>query len=223
MKAALLIGCGSKFGLDFLTHLLDDGWDVYSISGSLIDNNNPQLHQMVIDWKSVNVATIESFIRNCPSMDMIFFNQNSSSLAAEYFEKNHYKTIELWKQEKIWQQTYFVSCILPFHVIHSLGDKCDFKTKVGWMLSSYIYDHKNIGHADYISNKYQNYLVMKNFSKRHDACFFGVNPDNLANTNTPTNIKHLTSFIDNSLRENLNGLVIHFDTTEDINFQKFTL
>ena len=221
MKTALLIGCGSKFGLNVLTHLLDDGWDVYSISGSTIDDD--RLHQTVVDWHTVGIADIEKFMRQCPNIDLVFFNQNSSSLAHNSFEQNSFPTVELWKQEKVWSQSYFVSCILPFHIIHSLGDRCSEDTKVGWMLSSYIYDHKNIGHADYISNKYQNYLLMRNFSEQHPSCFFGINPDNLSDTNTQDNIKNLTSFIENSLREDLNGLVIRFDATEDMNFRRFNI
>ena len=221
MKKALLIGCGSKFGLELLTNLLTQGWEIYSISGSKINLDNSNLHQHIINWQTVAVTDLEKFLRTCPDLDLVFFNQNSSSLESKYFGKDYYNTLELWKQEKTWTQSYFVSCILPFHIIHSLKDKCHNHTKIAWMLSSYIYSHTNIGTADYIGNKYQNYLIMKNFSQSFDACFFGINPDNLNTTNTEDNIEKLISFIINAENNLLNGRVIKFNTTEDTNFQIF--
>jgi hypothetical protein len=221
MKKALLIGCGSKFGLDLLKILLDQDWEIYSISGSLIDISNNRLHQKVINWGTTNVTELEKFLISCSTLDMIFFNQNSSSLSSDYFTKNYYNTIELWKQEKTWSQSYFVSCILPFHIIHSLKDKCNTNTKIAWMLSEYIYQHCDTRYPDYIGNKYQNYLIMKNFSRNHESSFFGINPGNLAETNTKTNIVNLISFIEQTPKNLLNGIVINFDTTIDTNFQIF--
>ena len=220
MKTALLIGCGSKFGLDLLKNLLDQNWTIYSISGSIIDSQSDNLYQEIVDWKTVNVGTIEKFLKSCPQMNLIFFNQNSSALEKDYFTRNYYSTLELWKQEKTWSQSYFVSCILPFHIIHSLGNRCDINTKVVWMLSTYIYSHTNISHADYIGNKYQNYLIMKNFSQTHPSCFIGINPDALSETGTTDNIKKLITVIDDALT-NISGKVIKFDASEDENFRQF--
>jgi len=221
VKTALLVGCGSKFGLEVLTNFLDHDWTVYSLSGSLTDIKNDNLHQEVIDWKTINVANIEKFLNCLPNLDFIFFNQNSSALNQQNFQQNCHSTVDLWKQEKTWSQCYFVSCILPFHIIHSLGDRCDKNTKVGWMLSTYVYFHSDIKNADYIGNKYQNFLMMKNFSKTHPACFFGINPDNLIETNTTDNIENLISMCDDMKYEDLNGLVLKFNKVEDPGFQKF--
>jgi len=220
MKTALLIGCGSKFGLTLLKNLLDQNWTIYSISGTSVDIQSHNLYQKIVDWDNFNVGIIEKFLKNCPKMDLIFFNQNSSALDKDYFTKNYYSTLELWKQEKTWSQSYFVSCILPFHIIHSLGDRCDNNTKVGWMLSTYIYNHTNISNADYIGNKYQNYLIMKNFSQVHPSCFIGINPDTLSETGTIDNIKKLITFIENATTV-ISGKVIKFDASEDDNFQQF--
>jgi len=219
MKTALLIGCGSKFGLDLLKQLLDQNWKIYSISGSQIDLASKNLTHLTIDWKTVTVANLEKFLRDCPRLDLIFFNQNSSALAKDNFTETYYTTLELWKQEKTWLQSYFVSCILPFHIVHSLGNRCDTNTKISWMLSSYIYRHSDIGNADYIGNKYQNYVLMKNFSQHHPSCFFGINPDSLANNNTEQNIKNLIAVVDSS--DDINGTVIKFDKSEDNNFDQF--
>ena len=219
MKTALLIGCGSKFGLNLLRYLLAQDWTVYSISGSTIDLDCSRLHQKIVDWKSFSQADLEKFLKTCPAVDLVFFNQNSSALHPDYFAPNYYTTLELWKQEKTWNQCYFVSCILPFHIIHTLGNRCNTNTRVAWMLSSYIYDHSDIGHADYLGNKYQNYVLMKNFAQHHPACFFGVNPDNLGTTDTEHNIRSLIDCVESA---NLNGQVIKFDGTTDLSFNRFT-
>ena len=216
MKTALLIGCGSKFGLTLLKQLLTAGWRVYSISGSDVEHPG-DLHHLTIDWKTVTVANLEPFLKTVPELDLVFFNQNASALAGSNFSIDSYKTVELWRQEKIWAQSYFVSCILPFHIIHTLGQRCSKKTKVAWMLSSYIYKHRDISNADYVGNKYQNDLMMRNFSEHHDSCFFGVNPDNLAsNQNTDILVSILTS--DSC---NLSGNVVKFDGSTDTNFAVF--
>jgi hypothetical protein len=217
MNTALLVGCGSKFGLELTQRLLNMGWTVFSISGSDISCPG-NLHHLTIDWSTVNVAQLEKFLKVVPGLDLVFFNQNSSSLSSDNFTANSFKTAELWKQEKTWAQSYFVSCILPFHIIHTLGTRCSDTTKVGWMLSEYIYNHSDISYPDYIGNKYQNYLLMKSFSKNHNSCFFGVNPDNLSlNQNTDNLVGILTSS-----PCDLHSKVIKFDGSIDIHFEKFT-
>lgn len=219
MKTALLIGCGSKFGLNFQKTLLNEGWEISSISGT-VDNNS--VNQLIVDWKKFTVADIELFLKKQSSIDLIFFNQNSSALAADSFKLNNYSTLELWKQEKTWAQAYFTSCILPFHIIHSLKNKLTSETKIAWMLSSFIHSHSDINHADYIGNKYQNYLIMKNFSLRFPGCFFGINPDSLDKTNTVDNIQTLIRTI-NQPAANLNGKVLFFDGTADSKFDVFNI
>jgi hypothetical protein len=178
MKTALLIGCGSKFGLTLLESLLQQGWQVFSISGSALPAHD-NLTQLTVDWHTVSVANMEKYLKSLPDIDLVFCNQNASALAAHNFGVDSYSTVELWKQEKTWAQSYFVSCILPFHIIHTLGSRCTASTKIGWMLSGYVCNHSDVSNADYIGNKYQNYVLMKAFSEHHPSCFFGVNPDDL--------------------------------------------
>jgi hypothetical protein len=217
MKTALLIGCGSKFGINFQNTLLDEGWSISSISGTASNNS---VNQLTIDWKKFTVADLEAFLKRQPKIDLLFFNQNSSSLSADSFKSGKYSTLELWKQEISWNRSYFTSCILPFHIIHSLKNKLTPETKIAWMLSSYVHTHNDIDHADYISNKYQNYLIMKNFSIHFPGCFFGINPDSLDKTNTENNIQTLIQTINQPI-ENLNGKVLFFDGTLDKKFNFF--
>jgi hypothetical protein len=222
MKTALLIGCGSKFGLNFQKVLLENEWTVNSISGTFIDKLDGLSNQLIVDWRKFTIADLELFLKNQPTIDLIFFNQNSSALSSNSFNAGNYPKLELWKQEKSWAQAYFTSCILPFHVIHSLHNKLTAETKVAWMLSSFVYNHSDINHADYIGNKYQNYLIMKNFSMCFPGCFFGINPDSLDKTNTADNIKILLRTINQPV-ENLNGKVVFFDGTNDKGFNMFNL
>jgi hypothetical protein len=221
MKSALLIGCGSKFGAFLTNQLLDKGYAIYSISSSTSTDPN----HLTVDWKTVNVTHLEKFLKSCPDLDLIFFNQNASALSEPCFRGDSLPTLELWKLEKSWSQSYFVSCILPFHIIHSLGNKCSEHTKVGWMLSTYVHSHpnnSNLGFADYIGNKYQNYVVIKNFSRQHKSSFFGINPDNLTSQDHRDTAQQLTAFLENSSSEQLNGKIFYYNGNEEHNFDSFT-
>ena len=212
---ALLIGCGSKWGLTVLQSLLDAGWNVYSISGS-----NPVVHPRLthldIEWNTVDQPTVEKFLRQLPVLDFVFFNQNGSALSYDNFEKQS-TLLDTWKLEKNWSQQYFVSVILPYHIIKTVNT--NKRSIVAWMLSTYIYKHTNITHADYIGNKYQNYLIMRNFSRTGTACFCGVNPMELE-----SNLVDPTQFIENIFtikREELNGSVVYLNGKSDNNFEMF--
>ena len=54
---ALLIGCGSKFGLVLLNSLLASGWEVHSISGSDLEPHE-NLRHLEINWFNYNINTI---------------------------------------------------------------------------------------------------------------------------------------------------------------------
>ena len=152
---------------------------------------------------------------------MVFFNQNSSSLSQDSFKE--LSTIDLWTLSKHWTQSYFVSCILPFYIIQTLKKQCVKDTQVVWMLSSYVYAHpdrpEQIGHADYISNKYQNYAILKNFSINHPACFFGITPEKSHDLEDDVKLLELIKFITSA--DNKNGKVFYLDGTEDKHFDNF--
>lgn len=209
---ALLVGCGSKFGLKLLQALLDNNCTVYSITGSAIEPHE-RLHQLTVDWNTYNQATVESFLKTLPELDLVFFNQNATALSDKSYDSQ--SKLELLKLEKHWAQSYFSSCILPFHIVHSAKLKAE--SKVVWMLSSYIYNHEQIKYADYLGNKFQNYITMKNFSQTNRACFMGINPDNL---NNGFELKDVITLLEQH-NPALNGKVVYFDGTEDKNFDKF--
>lgn len=222
-KQALIVGGGSKFGLQFLNSLLDKDWHVNLISGSSIVEH-PKCNQIQVDWKNLKITDIEKFLNNLPVQSLIFFNQNSSALGSDNcYKVDSYTKLNLWKQEKDWNQAYFVSCILPFHIIHTLAERCTPETKIGWMLSSLILAHKSthIQYSDYIGNKYFNYIMIKNFSVHHHSSFFGINPDSLDETGTNENLDKLIKFVSESNRETINNKVFKMTADEDLNFRKF--
>lgn len=214
-KNCLLIGCGSKFGLELLEYLLAQGYLVHSISGSSI--THPGVNHLQVDWKTVSAASIEKFLKGLPDLDLVFFNQNSSSLNADDFIKNK-STGDLWRLGKHWNQSYFVSCILPFHIIHTLRSV----GRVAWMLSPLMYHHDDphMRFADYIGNKYQNYLILKNFSQYNHSIFIGLNPDKPLAIVDADRIPRLVKFIE-STDESANGRVFFIDGTEDTNVDRF--
>jgi len=214
---ALLLGCGSKWGLTVQQQLLAKGWTVCSLSSTkLAEQDN--LYQDIIDWNTVNQGTIEKFLRLLPTIDFILFNQNGSALSYDNFNQE-VPVIDTWRLEKNWTQQYFVSVILPYHIIKTVS--LNKNSRVAWMLSAFVYQHTNINHADYIGNKYQNYLIMKNFSRTGDACFCGINPMELDQNQTSTGV-----FVDTILgmdTNELNSNVIYLDGNKDINFQNFSV
>ena len=208
----LILGCGSKWGRQLLDSLASNH-TVYSISSQDIHNVN----NLKIDWSSLGPATVEKFLKNLPDIDLVFFNQNGSALSGQNFD--HMKTIDHWKLEKHWSQQYYNSVIFPFHVVQSINLNKD--SIVAWMLSSYVYQHINIDHADYVGNKYQNFVVMKNFSKTGKSCFCGVNPMDIDNPNVTVD-KFITNLFEYK-KEELNGNVIYFNGEIDLNFKTFSV
>jgi hypothetical protein len=214
---ALLLGCGSKWGLTVQQQLLAKDWTVYSLS-STEQTEQDNLHQHIIDWNTVNQSTVEKFLRSLPELDFVLFNQNGSALSYANFDQQ-VPIIDTWRLEKNWTQQYFVSVILPYHIIKTVSLNKD--SRAAWMLSTFVYQHTNIDHADYIGNKYQNYLIMKNFSRTGDACFCGINPMELDQNQTSTGV-----FVDTILgmdTKELNSSVIYLDGNKDINFHNFSV
>jgi hypothetical protein len=207
----LLVGCGKKWGRQLLDSFVDKKHNVYSLSSCIIEN----IDNYQVNWATTNVAKIEKFLKKLPQLDFVLFNQNGSALNTENFFQT--QTIELWKLEKNWNQQYFNSVILPYHIIQSI--KLKKTTIISWMLSSYVYRHSNINYADYIGNKYQNYLIMKNFSKTETSCFCGINPTSLYDHEIDTN-QFINNFFNQKI-EKLNGNVVYLDGQIDTNFKLF--
>lgn len=218
MKTALLIGCGSKLGLNITTELQARGYNTYSISGSESNDTN----HLQINWHTFTIADLARFLKQVPKCDLVLFNQNSSSLSSQVFEPQ-VDTIELWRLEQHWAQSYFASCILPFHIVHTLGDRLTSTSRVAWMLSNYVHSHPNdvnYGYADYIGNKHQNYLIMKNFSLNHLGCFVGLNPDVMDCTDWVVKTQSLIGVLESEL---ISGTVYNFDGTVDTGINVFNI
>jgi hypothetical protein len=216
MKTALLIGCGSKFGLNITKELQANGYRTYSISGS----ESTDADHLQIAWLTVTVADIERFLRQVPECDIVLFNQNASALSSQQFEQ-HLDTVELWRLEGHWSQAHFASCVLPFHIVHTLGDRLTSTSRVAWMLSNYVHTHPsddNFGYADYIGNKQQNYLMMRNFSLHHPSCFVGINPDVMDGSGWAAKARSVVTVLESDL---VSGTVYYCDGTIDTGVDVF--
>ena len=60
VKNCLLVGCGSKFGLEMLEYLMELGYTINLISGSGVKYKH--INHLQIDWKTLNVSQIEKFL-----------------------------------------------------------------------------------------------------------------------------------------------------------------
>lgn len=171
---ALFVGAGKNLGLALIRHLRSEEHKVYHITGSTVDAD---VDDLIVDWSQVRETNLHRWLASLPYIDLVFYNQNSSSLNQSSFEPGQYTVLELWKQMTHWQQSHYVSCQLPFQIIHTLGNRLSRTSRVCWMLSCMVVRHKHDpGHADYIANKFQNYLMVKNFARSHPSCFFGIDP-----------------------------------------------
>jgi hypothetical protein len=201
----LYIGTGKGIGAELLAHRRSLGHTVYTISSVDGENN------FKVDWSTVNPTDLHRAVKSLPALDIVFFNQNASALSQKTFNLKNYKPLELWQQSKYWQQTYFVSCQLPFMLIHELGDRVNEKTRVGWMLSHLINDHTaDYQYADYIGNKYQNYMLMKNFASNHPGNFFGIEPGSLPKSDFKQQVDQISQIF---AQDDLNGKVFCLDGT----------
>ena len=199
----LFVGASKGLAKSLAQIRADTGHEILHVSSAESTDQNG----IKVDWKHVRESDLHRFLMRLPKIDLLFFNQNGSSLSASSFQNNRYETLDLWKQIAHWKQSYFVSCQLPFQIIHCLGDRLDEQSRVLWMLSSMVVRHSNDpGYADYIGNKFQNYLIMKNFARAHRACFIGIDPGNLNDGDDENKLSALLELIDRPV-EITNGRV----------------
>jgi hypothetical protein len=172
----LFVGAGQGFGQSFKQARKQSGQQVFEISSSVAIADT----HLTVDWSTVNEASVHRFLKNLPQIDLVFFNQNGSSLSARSFQDLNGNILDLWQQISHWRQSYFVSCQLPFQIIQTLGDRLTSHSRICFMLSSTVVRHStSLEYADYIGNKFQNYLVMKNFARSHPSTFLGIDPGSL--------------------------------------------
>jgi hypothetical protein len=204
----LYIGTSKGFVSQAIKMRREQGHTVFCISSQPSDDP----YTFTVDWKTVNAADIYKITKALPNLDLILFNQNSSSLNQNSFESTMSdQTLMIWKQMDHWRQSYFVSCQLPFSLIHHLQSKISTDTRVIWMLSSMIVRHQSsTEYADYIGNKYQNFLIMKNMAQNHTGCFFGIDPGDISGSDFGTKIAQFQELIKKDTNI-LSGLVWKFD------------
>ena len=189
MKNALLIGCGNKSGERIINGCIEAGYSVTNIgSGASVI---PTVNNIEIDWKDLDIIKLHKIlVKINHKVDFIFFNQNASTLSNENFIESK-RTFDTWQLVKNWSNSHWLSCQLPYFLIRTLGENLHSETIIGWMLSGYVnYKAKGVDeYPDYSGNKFTNYLIMKNFSKRFKC--FGINPEFEKSDKIPTLIKEI--------------------------------
>jgi len=172
MSNALVIGCGSKFGHAVVTELENHSVTVYGISGTAESDR-----VLKVDWATCVIASFEKFLRQLPELDFVIFNQNSNSLINTYWKLDSVPTLEVWRQSKQWHQSYYVNCVMPTHVLHTLvnANKIKDQSIVTWMLSRGMLNTQ-IHNINYYGQKYQNYCNMQQFARNNPQTFIGVCP-----------------------------------------------
>jgi hypothetical protein len=206
----LYVGTGKRFAKELIADRRARGHRVYCISGQAGEDT------FQVDWHTITAADIHKITRKLPELDVVLFNQNASSLSKSCFESDQYPTLDLWRQIDHWEQSYFVSCQMPFAIIHGLGSKLTEHSRIAWTLSSMITDHTHDEqYADYIAYKYQNYMLMKNFAHNHPGSFFGIDPGQITDgiatdQDFGVKISQYNQLLD---QPNLNGQVWMIDGT----------
>jgi hypothetical protein len=206
MKQCLITGAGTRFGRELTLRLLDSGYHVHLVTSAGKDWSSMKNVSVIdVDWHKIEIKNLKSLLPNTDQLDLIFFNHNSSALSEMKFEKSSIQSVQHW------QYSYFVACQLPYYLIHSLKRQIHSDTKIGWMLSHLIkhVEDTEVGHADYIGNKFTNACIMRAFSRSYPACFFGLHPDvNLiAQADFEENAQDIVELLDNKSVQELNGCI----------------
>lgn len=189
MKQALLIGCGNERGSKIVLGCKKAGYSITNIGAG--QSTVPGVNNIIIDWDNLEIESLYKILKQIDHhVDFIFFNQNSSSLAEIDFSETK-GTLDNWGLIKGWSKSYWLSCQLPYFLIHTLGAYLDKNSTIGWMLSGFI-DVKKVGvehHPDYSGYKFTNYLIMKNFNRKFKC--FGINPSFNDNKDIETLVKDI--------------------------------
>lgn len=209
----LYVGSGHGFASHFQQHRLQQGHTCYSVSRRTGTNT------ITVDWNTITANSLHRWLQNMPSLDLILFNQNASALSAESFEPA--PALSVWRQTKHWQQSYFVSCQLPWIIIQTLGTRVHAQTRVVWMLSGMVTrPFADPSHADYTGNKFQNMLIMRNFAHTHPACFLGIDPGRIDSGQIQQQTAGLEQVIARPRSES-NGRIFGLDGEPAANFDLF--
>ena len=189
---ALIIGCGNKFGLNLYNNLKQSGYTVWGVTGNKADNHN----LLQVNWDTCDIGDFEKFFRQLPQLDLIIFNQNSPALYEDYLNLSCTDIFKVWKGAKKWKQSHYVNCILPSHALHTLSScgKLLATTSVTWILSKSMFG-KSDSPVDYIGQKYQNYMLLKQLSTKNPQTFIGICPGHLIPQNQEIKAELLINFL----------------------------
>jgi hypothetical protein len=173
MKQALTIGCGSGNGSVIIDTLLEKGYKVINVGTS----SHPGATNIQVKWSELQITNLHKLVKPDGNLDFVFFSQNGSSLNSDNFDFANTDMLYAWKLVKDWQQTHWISCQMPFLLLHTLKKHLTADTKIGWMLSSTMkWTNLNAEkYPDYSSQKYFNYLAMQGTGKHYQT--FGIMPD----------------------------------------------
>ena len=199
MKQALTVGCGSGTGSTIVDTLIEHEYSVINIGATA----NARCHNIEIQWRDLQISNLHKISRFDKKFDFVFFNQNGSSLDANAFDPSSSDTLGTWKLIKDWQHTHWISCQMPFLLLHNLRQNLNTDTKIGWMISSTMFwdQEDSAQYPDYSSQKYFNYLAMKCFGKHYQT--FGIMP----NFSQPDAIEKLKTIVAKICNEPVDGKI----------------
>lgn len=171
IKKALLVGCGSKWGAAFTTHLSNLNYHIDLVTSS--DSTYQNTNTIKVNWFELNSTNIKSLLNQEKHYDLIFFNQNSGGSVGEH----HFSPGNVYDIEK-WNYHNWINCQLPYIVIQHLSKSITDTTKIGWMMTGLIVGHEKdkFRYAGYASVKSTNLHIMRGFSEFHPGIFFAINP-----------------------------------------------
>lgn len=190
---ALILGCGGSYAQELIEALKKIGYTIHGISGTQSANGN----FLKVDWNTCGIQDFEKFLRNLPQINLIVFNQNSPALIDEYIKLNNMNILDVWKRAKQWNQSYYVNCILPTHILHtlSLTKKLKDNSTILWLLSRSMFGHFQSTPIDYVGQKYQNYTTMQALAQHNPQTFIGLCPGTLNAGNINHKVKTLVDFL----------------------------
>jgi hypothetical protein len=193
VKNALIVGCGSLYGKDLSESLKNKGYNIYGISGTTTTDTSI----LTVDWNTCTIPDFEKFLRKLPGIDLIVFNQNSPALTDDYTKLSSVDIFEVWKRAKKWNQSHYVNCILPTHLLHTmvLTNKVNDHTCVAWMLSNSMFGKDPLSPVDYVGQKYQNYIMIKALARNNPQIFIGISPGKIDASNSVKKSKDLADFL----------------------------
>jgi len=177
MKNILLVGAGEKFGLELTKIYLQNNWSVWSMGSVIPDGCKP----LNINWNTFTPDDVESIANKLPSLDAVFFNQNSiGPPMSTHFTGTEFGHDELFS----WSKSHWINNQMPVYLLRKLGDKINNKTTVGWQLGWGNFNLPKDDHgwslAGYASAKMTNLIVMRGFANTKLAIFYAIDPGGIS-------------------------------------------